>query len=291
MSIESIEGAQGNVYVSCRVYPTTILCRGFSNWSHLEPIRLAFPLRHHNAVSLLAPMNNVFTLLLAFNFAVLFTANALAQDDLPVLDLDRPLRLDFSGSWEKDFGRSDKWEDELGRMLRIRQEQAVRQQAGVSTGGPAVSLGNINLNNSRAGASIIDLARLAEYITRQTTMNIIQDRNQVRIERRGEAPLECSIESGPHRLFASEHGSEACGWDGQQLVFIITLPDDLVIQHRLSVAADREELRMVTSIRSGSGAPFNLQQTFNRYDEPAESFDCVLTLSRGRVCSQAGALP
>ena len=38
---------------------------------------------------------------------------AWGQNDLPVLDLDRPLRLDFSGSWEKDFARSDKWEDEL----------------------------------------------------------------------------------------------------------------------------------------------------------------------------------
>ncbi len=208
-----------------------------------------------------------------------------------MLDLNRPLRLNFAGSWEKDFGRSDKWEDELGRMLRLRQEQAIRQQSGVRTGGPAVSLGNINLNSSSGGASIIDLARLAEYISRQTTMNIVQDRNQVRIERRGEAPLICSLETGPIEMFASEHGREVCGWDQQQLVFMISLPDELVIQHRLSVAANREELRMITSIRSGSGAPFNLLQTFNRYDEPAESFDCVLTLSRGRVCSQAGELP
>ena len=215
----------------------------------------------------------------------------LAQDDLPVLDLNRPMRLDFSGSWEKDFGRSEKWEDELGRMLRIRQEQAVRQQAGVGGGGPAISIGNINLNSSRDGASIIDLARLAEYISRQTTINIVQDRQQVRIERRGEAPLVCSIEAGPMETFSSEHGTEVCGWDQQQLVFVITLPGDLVIQHRFTVAADREELRLVTSLRSGDGAPFNLLQTFVRYDEPAESFNCVLTLSRGRVCSQTGELP
>ena len=47
-----------------------------------------------------------------------------AGDDLPVLDLDSPMRLNFAGSWEKDFARSDKWEDELNRNLRLRQEQA-----------------------------------------------------------------------------------------------------------------------------------------------------------------------
>lgn len=219
-------------------------------------------------------------------------APVLAQDDLPVLDLNRPLRLDFSGSWEKEFGRSDKWEDELGRMLRIRQEQAARQQAGLSSGsGPAVSLGNINLNSGRDGVSIIDLARLAEYISRQTTLNIIQDEEHIRIERRGEAPLICSLEAGPVETFNSPHGNEVCGWDQQQLVFVITLPDELVIRHRFSVAADHEQLRVLTSISSRGSAPFNLMQSFTRYDAPAESFDCVLTLSRGRVCSQRTPLP
>lgn len=224
--------------------------------------------------------------------ALLWPSGTTAQDDLPVLDLDRPLRLDFSGSWEKDFARSDKWEDELNRMLRIRQEQAARQQAGISGGGgPAVSVGNINVGSSRRGASIIDLARLAEYISRQTTLKITQDRDQIRIERRGEAPLICGLEAGNIATFSSPHGTEICGWDQQQLVFQITLPDELVIRHRFSVAADREELRMVTSISSGDSAPFNLIQAFNRYEAPPDSFDCVLTLTRGRVCSQASELP
>lgn len=215
-----------------------------------------------------------------------------AQDDLPTLDLQRPMRLDFSGSWEKDFGRSDKWEDELNRMLRIRQEQATRQQAGLNGGGgPAVSLGNINVNSGRSGESIFDLARLAEYISRQTTMTITQNREEIRIERRGEAPLICSIDSGPIATFSSPHGSEVCGWDQQQLVFRITLPDNLQITHRFSVAADHTQLRMVTSVSSNGSAPFNLIQAFNHYQAPEEEFNCVLTLSRGRVCSRGTELP
>ena len=215
-----------------------------------------------------------------------------AQDDLPTLDLQRPMRLDFSGSWEKDFGRSDKWEDELNRMLRIRQEQATRQQAGLNGGGgPAVSLGNINVNSGRSGESIFDLARLAEYISRQTTMTITQNREEIRIERRGEAPLICSIDSGPIATFSSPHGSEVCGWDQQQLVFRITLPDNLQITHRFSVAAEHTQLRMVTSVSSNGSAPFNLIQAFNHDQAPEEEFNCVLTLSRGRVCSRGTELP
>lgn len=45
------------------------------------------------------------------------SASAFSQDSLPQLDLDLPLRLDFSGSWEKDFRRSDNWEDELTLSL------------------------------------------------------------------------------------------------------------------------------------------------------------------------------
>jgi hypothetical protein len=50
-----------------------------------------------------------------------------AEEKLTILDLDKPLRLDFSGSWEKDFRRSDNWRDELNRTMRIRQEAAQRQ--------------------------------------------------------------------------------------------------------------------------------------------------------------------
>jgi hypothetical protein len=220
-----------------------------------------------------------------------FCAGAAAQDDLPFLDLDTPLRLDFSGSWEKDFRRSDTWRDELNRMMRLRQEQAAGQRAGTSTsGGPAVSVGNINLNSSRRSSSIVDMARLAEYISRQTTMTIIQDRNQVRIERDGEAPLVCSLDNGIHDTFTSPHGKEMCVWDRTQLVFTISLPDDLEISHRFSVSTDRELLRLVTSIQSKRSAPFNLIQAFTRYDAQPDDFNCVQTLSRGNVCSKVTPL-
>jgi hypothetical protein len=212
-------------------------------------------------------------------------------DDLPFLDLNTPIRLNFSGNWQKDFGRSDSWEDELNRMMRIRQEQAAAQRSGAGSlrSGPAVSVGNINLNRSR-GASIVDLARLAEYISRQSTMQIIQDRNEVRIERKGEAPLICGLKAGAIETFSSIHGTEICGWDRQQLVFEISLPEALTITHRFSVSSDSSVLQMVTSISSRDSAPFNLIQAFDRFDAPPQQYNCIQTISRGRVCSQTTPL-
>jgi hypothetical protein len=154
---------------------------------------------------------------------------------------------------------------------------------------PPISIGNINLNSSRGrGASIVDLARLAEYISRQTTLRIDQTRDEIRIERRGDSSLVCGTGWQVQQTFASSHGVEACGWDGQQLVFQTMLPDDLIIVHRFSVSSDGLLLNLITSVISKGSESFDLRQAFNRYDAPRAEFDCEQTLSRGRVCSQAG---
>ena len=54
-----------------------------------------------------------------------------SSDDLPILDLDTPIRMSFAGNWEKDFGRSDNWADELSRRMSIRQENAALQRSGI----------------------------------------------------------------------------------------------------------------------------------------------------------------
>ena len=209
-------------------------------------------------------------------------------DDLPVLDLDTPIRMNFSGDWEKDFARSDNWEDELNRRMNMRQQNAAAQRAGIGLGGgPSVTLGNTNLNSPRRReANLFVLARLSEYINRSSTMEIFQDREQVRIERRGEAPLICGMDTGPTQTFSSQHGAEICGWDRQQLVFEVALPDGLYIVHRFSVASNSQTLRMITSISSNGSIPFNLVQSYNKYQAPPNEYNCIQTITRGRVCSQ-----
>ena len=97
----------------------------------------------------------------------------------------------------------------------------------------------------------------------------------------------CGLSDATMAPYTGRYGAELCGWDRQQLVFEITLPDELMIMHRFSVAADAGSLRMVTSVISKGTNSFTLITVYNRYDAPADEFDCVQTLSRGRVCSQS----
>jgi len=189
------------------------------------------------------------------------------------------LRPNFEGSWEKDFGRSDKWDVELQRTID-QLNRAMERSQGRGDGG------SIGLNSPRRGAgNLIAHARLAELITRQTTIRIVQTDAEVRIERPGDAALICSTVNSEDDTFNSPHGREYCGWDRQQLVFQISLAEGVYIEHRFSVDPSGESLSMLTSISSRNSQPFNLITFFNAYDAPEDGIHCVQTLSRGRVCS------
>ena len=217
-----------------------------------------------------------------------------AEEKLTVLDLNKPLRLDFSGSWEKDFRRSDNWRDELNRKMRMRQEAAQRQTSQSPRRNvvqPPISVGSINLpRSSGSTASVVELARLAEYVSRQTTLNITQTLDEIRITRRNDSTLVCGLGYEVIQTFANEFGVEACGWDQQQLVFQTTLPGELSIVHRFNVSSNRKELNLIITINSRNRESFSLVQAFTRYDTPAPDIQCDQTLSRGRVCSRTEGL-
>ncbi len=146
--------------------------------------------------------------------------------------------------------------------------------------------GPIGMSGSRRNVgNLIAHARLAELITRPTTMRIVQSDNEVRIERPGDAALVCGTANVDADNFQSPHGTEYCGWDRQQLVFQIVLADGVYIEHRFSVDPGGESLSMLTSVSSRGSLPFNLISFYNAYDAPEDGIHCVQTLSRGRVCS------
>ncbi len=219
---------------------------------------------------------------LLFLLVTLVWSASLLAADLPVLDLDKPIRPNFSGSWEKDFRRSDDWETELNRTIQQIQREAEllsRQSSGGRSSG--------NLRSGRRGRSnVVDLARLAEFISRQSTITITQNNNEVRIEREGDAALICGLGEEIMESFSSKHGTEICGWEQRQLVFQISLTDSVTILHRFTVSSNNQSLSLVTSISSGNSTPFNLIQVFQRYDAPPDEFNCEQTLSRGIVCRQ-----
>ncbi|MGB4248664.1 MAG: hypothetical protein WBJ75_13175, partial [Pseudohongiellaceae bacterium] len=213
---------------------------------------------------------------LAVGIALLCTATTHAAED-PARRTG-PLRPDFSGSWEKDFARSDRWEEEVQRTIDQLNREAQMQQRG---DGGAVSMNN---PRRRAG-NVIANARLAELISRQTTMRITQTADEVRIERQGDAALVCSTANNVEDTFSSAHGTEYCGWDRLQLVFEIELSVGVLITHRFSVDTDGQTLSMLTTVADRNSVPFNLIQFYNKYDAPEDNYDCVQTLSRGLVCS------
>ncbi len=219
---------------------------------------------------------------LLFLLVTLVWSASLLAADLPVLDLDKPIRPNFSGSWEKDFRRSDDWETELNRTIQQIQREAEllsRQSSGGRSSG--------NLRSGRRGRSnVVDLARLAEFISRQSTITITQNNNEVRIEREGDAALIRGLGEEIMESFSSKHGTEICGWEQRQLVFQISLTDSVTILHRFTVSSNNQSLNLVTSISSGNSTPFNLIQVFQRYDAPPDEFNCEQTLSRGIVCRQ-----
>lgn len=189
-----------------------------------------------------------------------------------------PLRPNFEGSWEKDFGRSDKWDEELNRTIAQLNRETERAQGRGDNGA--------GLSSSRRNAgNLISHARLAELITRQTTIRIVQSDDEVRIERPGDSALVCSTLSSDENSFESPNGQEYCGWDRQQLVFQIVLTEGVYIEHRFSVDPGGESLSMLTSVSSRNSLPFNLITFYNSYDAPEDGIHCVQTLSRGRVCS------
>ena len=226
---------------------------------------------------------------------LLAAPNAFAQDEEPLASsaadgasssqtvtptAPMPWRPDFSGAWEKDFGRSDRWEDELNRQLAQMRRDAER---GIQTDyGTGVAISGSGRRGR--GANIVELAQLAGYIHRQTTMRIYQTSAEIRVQREGDADLVCSIAAQVERTYSSQFGDEVCAWDGQQLVFRIALPEGVDILHRLSVSDDREWLNMATVMSGNGGAPFTLLQFFRRYESPSENFNCIQTISRGNSC-------
>ncbi|TVS14331.1 MAG: hypothetical protein EA417_15330 [Gammaproteobacteria bacterium] len=190
---------------------------------------------------------------------------------------DRLLRPDFGGHWEKDYGRSDHWEQALHRTVQQVHQQAQLQQRRGDSHPTAIS------SARRQTRAIISKARLAEMITRPDSVRIVQTGELIRIERPDDAPLICSTRETRQATFDNVHGSESCGWSRDQLVFDIQLAEGVSIQHRFDV--EGETLSMLTRVSSRGSRSFDLRHFFTRYEPRSSGLECVQTLTQGQVCS------
>jgi hypothetical protein len=200
--------------------------------------------------------------------------------------IPRDESVDFSGSWEMDYGRSDNVEQQLRSIYNELRRNAERRAR--AAGGTNASSMNAGADPSRTMARVIDLARMADYITGSQVVTVEQGPTDIVIEREDNFALTCTFTDDTPEPVIDELGSELCGWDSHQLVFLTQLPDGLKINHRLTVSPDRQSLQITTTLnQSGSPASFTVNRVYYRFNPLPADYECEYTLSRGNVCSRA----
>ena len=208
---------------------------------------------------------------------------ACTQPSKPVIDghmmrIDGEMPADLSGSWERDYSRGD----DVNQVLRDIYYYLSRTSADRAY---TTRPGTVQ-PSSRDMASVRALAQLAEQITRPQVLTISQNDNEITVDRKDDFSLLCAFYDGVATGTDSAYGTEICGWDGNQLVSHLVLPDGLQITHRFDVSEDREQLRVITTVSSStSRVPFSLQRFYRRFERLPPDFNCIETLSMKRVCS------
>ncbi len=207
----------------------------------------------------------------------------------PVIDnemqrIDGALPADLSGSWERNYARDDDinavLRDTYNRLSRTSPDQRYPSSPGMA------------MPSSRDVASIMALARLTELITRPDVLTISQSEYEISIEREDDFALLCVFYDGVAKDTLSDYGVEICGWDGEQLVSNLVLPDGLQVTHRFTVSEDGENLRVVTTVSSStSRVPFTLRRFYTKFVRPPSVIDCIETFSMKRVCDTGGITP
>lgn len=185
--------------------------------------------------------------------------------------------IDLSGSWERDYSRSDDIQGALNSTLR----RVYRPPPDSAYPAPTQ-----NLNK------VVDLARFADLITRFDVMTITQNENEIKIARKDDFTMLCQFYDGYAKRTESEFGAEVCSWSGKQLFSYLVLPDDVMVSNRYSLSADGSSLHVATTVASGATrVPFTINRVYRKFEPPESEFNCIETLSMKRVCSTGEIVP
>jgi hypothetical protein len=221
-------------------------------------------------------MRHLKILLLCLAVTACTTAGSVIDEQMLRVDGDMP--ADFSGAWERDYSRGDDVNQVL-RDIYYYLSRTSADRAYTTRPGPVQP-------SSRDMQSITALARLAELITRPQVLTISQNDHEITVDRKDDFSLLCAFYDGVAKGTESDYGTEICGWDGDQLVSHLVLPDGLQVTHRFTVSEDREQLRVVTTVSSSTARmPFTLSRFYKKFERLPPDFNCVETLSMKRVCS------
>ena len=188
--------------------------------------------------------------------------------------------VDMTGHWEIDFARSDNLQDQLGSIARRVQREAVRRARLAEEGRGYVG------SPLPDQSDLVTLARLAEIITEPVLLEVIQNDARIRVKRDKSFALVCEYDGSGLSITVDTLGIQRCGWDGDQLFFVMELEEGLDVTHRLSRSDKTDMLLLVTSVETTSTRfPLVVSQYFTPYDPDALGYRCERSLTRGKVCS------
>lgn len=214
---------------------------------------------------------------------VLLCLSIAACAQQPVIDaemkrIEGALPADLSGSWERNYAR----DDDVNAVLREIYNQLSRTMPDQRMSTPT----------SNDMSSVLALARLAEQITSPDVLTIIQSEHEISIEREDDFAMLCAFYGGRAKDTQNDYGIEICGWDGEQLVSNLVLPDGLQVIYRFTISEDGQQLRVVTTVASNtSRVPFTLRRFYTKFVRPPSDFNCVETFSMNRVCDTSEITP
>jgi hypothetical protein len=193
--------------------------------------------------------------------------------------------VDFSGSWELDYELSENPNDKLRYLYEITRSQIEQQMAArrdqVRNGGQPTGMASTAAINSLQG--VIGLGRLAEKIAKSTVVTIEQSAEDIVVERGEDFALTCDFLA--EYQTQSVLGKEYCGWQNNQLIFQVALPEGLTVTHRLVMAENGKRLNVATTVSSSEiGQAFSLNRVFMPFEPGQGMYDCEYTLAKKRVC-------
>jgi len=189
-----------------------------------------------------------------------------------------PHERDFSGHWELDYQLSDHPNEKIHQVYVEKRSALERELQRQGNRRLMVDPQVLNLS------SIVGLGRLAERIAQATVLEIRQREGHIVIERNDDFALTCDF--GDMHPRPSVIGAEACGWDEDQLIFEISLPDGLNVHHKLSIASDRSRLNIATTVRvAGLRFPFTLNRVYMPFEPGEGMYHCEYTIARQTTCS------
>ena len=193
----------------------------------------------------------------------------------------QPARVNFTGSWEMDHTRSEDAYQELKELVR----KISRASQGSASGDSRSRNMSVGLSSATV-ETLVALARLAEQITRPQVLEIEHHGREIEVKRRDDFAFTCDFYDRIPEFVETPFGTELCGWDGHQLIFHVSLPDGLTVQHRMTVAPDRQQMHVATTVSSTAApVPFTLNRFYQRFEPLPSEYDCEYTLSKKKTCT------